>query len=106
MKKTILRFVVFGGLLLALTACSGKEDVSGSGPALDADAKELYTQSCASCHGNKLSDGYAPSLDGIGEKLTAEEIEDIIINGTGSMPKGILKGEEAKKVAEWLAEQN
>ncbi len=32
------------------------------------------------------------------------EIEKIIEKGRGSMSPGIIQGEDAKKVAEWLAE--
>lgn len=102
MKKTFL--VVFIGALLVSTlgACGGgnnNSDVHDS----EWSAEQLYGQSCASCHGMDLREGYAPDLDKIGSKYSSEEIEEIILNGKGSMPKGFLKGKDAKKVADWLA---
>ncbi|MCU9612966.1 cytochrome c [Caldibacillus lycopersici] len=86
--------------LFGLAACSSgnesKEPLTG---------EELFVQSCASCHGADLKSGYAADLDQIGTKYTAEEIEGIIINGYKKMPSGVLKGEDAEKVAQWLAEQ-
>lgn len=37
--------------------------------------------------------------------MSAEEIEKIIVDGKGSMPPGLLTGDDAKLVAEWLAEK-
>ncbi len=40
------------------------------------------------------------------DRRTSEtEIHDIIINGQGGMPGGIIKGEEAEAVAKWLSEK-
>ncbi|WAA12009.1 c-type cytochrome [Fervidibacillus halotolerans] len=104
MKK---RNMLLIGLLSVglLSACGGGNDSTENVHSSDLSGEELYMQSCSSCHGGDLKSGYAPDLDKIGSKFTAEEIEDIIVNGYKSMPKGILKGDDAKKVAEWLAEQ-
>ncbi|MFG6121086.1 MULTISPECIES: cytochrome c550 [Thalassobacillus] len=69
------------------------------------DPEEVFQNSCAACHGADLSGGNGPSLETIGSKYSAEEIEEIIINGKGSMPPGQAQGEEATLVAEWLAEK-
>jgi biotin synthase-like enzyme len=37
--------------------------------------------------------------------ISKEEILDIIENGKGGMPAGILKGEDAEAVASWLADK-
>jgi len=104
MKKKF--FFVFGSffLLLTLTACGGNNNSSG-GTTSDLTGEQLFAQSCSSCHGADLKKGYAPDLDKIGSKYSSDEIQNIIENGVGNMPKGILKGEDAKKVADWLATQ-
>lgn len=93
--------------MFLLAACGGKEESasSGDGGEVTTNGETLYAQSCASCHGEDLRSGYAPDLNEIGAKYSAEEIREIIENGKGQMPAGILKGEEAQAVAEWLAEQ-
>lgn len=49
--------------------------------------RSLYANACASCHGDKLQGGATiPSLVGIGERKTRDQIADIIRRGTGRMP--------------------
>ena len=67
---------------------------------------EAYTNSCAACHGADLSGAVGPALDTIGGKLSEEEIYDIIINGQGAMPGGIVERDEvAERIAKWLSEK-
>jgi YVTN family beta-propeller protein len=68
-------------------------------------AKAAYRQSCLACHGANLEGASGPALEGIGGKLTMEEIEHIIIHGQGSMPGRLVPDEDAKKIAEWLYEK-
>lgn len=99
-------FGVFVGLsVLILAACGGGGDENSDIHDSGLSAEQLFMQSCSSCHGTDTREGYAPKLDKIGSKYSSEEIEEIILNGTGSMPKGVLKGKDAKKVADWLATQ-
>jgi mono/diheme cytochrome c family protein len=101
-----------------LTACGGGDDETEqdtttteeqagdeqqTADAGDGDA--LFQQSCSSCHGGDLKSGGAPDLDKIGSKYSKDEIEEIIVNGKGGMPGGILSGEDADAVASWLAEK-
>ncbi|MGQ0439190.1 cytochrome c551, partial [Bacillus sp. B-TM1] len=51
-----------------------------------------------------LSGATGPDLRKVGQKYDAADIEKIIEKGRGSMSPGIIQGEDAKKVAEWLAE--
>ena len=67
------------------------------------DAEKIYNQKCSNCHGGNLSGGVGPNLTTIGGKLSQEEIEQVIANGQGAMPKGLIDGAEATAVAEWLA---
>lgn len=70
----------------------------------DTEGEKLYSRNCASCHGGDLSGDLAPDLRSIGSNMSVEEIEKVIIDGTGAMPPGILAGDEAREVAEWLSE--
>ncbi|AXH98482.1 cytochrome c [Sporosarcina sp. PTS2304] len=112
MKKQLLA-TLFGAALV-LGACGGSDD--SSAPADDAtndngaattdvDAEAVVQQNCASCHGGNLEGGMGPALDKIGGTLSQDEIHDVIVNGKGAMPPGIIKGEEADAVAAWLAEK-
>lgn len=78
-------------------------DEGTEGTTSSVNAEEIYKQSCASCHGGNLEGGVGPELAAIGGKYSAQEIEDIIKNGQGTMPPNIIQGEEATAVAEWLA---
>ena len=108
MKKWLVAILL--GVLLVLGACGGSGD-SGktggdSGGTTEASAgEELYKKQCASCHGADLAGVSGPGLENVGSHLSSDEILDIIENGQGSMPGGLLTGDDAKEVADWLAEQ-
>lgn len=80
----------------------------------DDPAKELMkTATCLSCHGDNLKGGNGfPSLRGIGDKLTKDDILGIIHNGQGGMPamtetakgKGLTDA-DIEKMADWLSKQ-
>jgi menaquinol-cytochrome c reductase cytochrome b/c subunit len=73
----------------------------------------LLDSSCITCHGTDIAGTQiAPSLRGIGDKLTADEIYDIIVKGTpnGGMPPQVamnpnLSEDDLRVLAEWLAKQ-
>ena len=118
MKKYLLALVLGSGIV-ALAACGGGGDTTnnaapggteapaagGDGTVDVAAAEALYKQSCASCHGGNLDGGFGPKLSQVGSKYSSEEIENIILNGQGSMQGGFLKGDDATLVANWLAQQ-
>ncbi len=81
------------------------EGTEGEGAAeVDEEAAaELYSQSCVQCHGQNLEGQVGPALNDVGSRLSKDEILDIIHNGKGSMPSGLLKGDDADTVATWLA---
>ena len=95
--------LILAGLVLSLTACSSSNEEESQ--KTQTEEEKIYASNCASCHGNAL-EGYAgPKLDGIGNSMSKEEILEIINNGAKGMPAGIIKGEDAEKVAAWLAEK-
>ncbi|MBS4208356.1 cytochrome c [Bacillus sp. FJAT-50079] len=94
-------------MAIILSACGGGDKNAGNGGEATAmDAEQLVNRSCISCHGENLEGrGNYPALNDVGSRLTEAEILDVIENGRPGMPKGIYKGEDAEKIAEWLAEK-
>ncbi|KAA9018332.1 cytochrome c551 [Niallia endozanthoxylica] len=117
--KKCLYGVVFVAFLSFISACGDgdeateqenapTEEQAAEEQAPTADAGEpdaKYQQSCSQCHGGDLVSGGAPDLNMIGSKYSQDEILEIIENGRGNMPGGLLTGEDAEAVASWLAEQ-
>ncbi|QSS98453.1 c-type cytochrome [Pontibacillus sp. ALD_SL1] len=66
------------------------------------DGYKIYSQNCASCHGDNLEGGNGPAL--IGVEYSADEIKDIAQNGIGGMPANIFQGsdEELDKLANFI----
>ena len=50
----------------------------------------MYKNSCSACHGGDLTGGVGPDLTKVGSKLSQEEMEKIINEGKGSMPKKLI----------------
>ncbi|KKE80614.1 cytochrome c [Oceanobacillus caeni] len=72
------------------------------------DPEEIFSANCSSCHGADLSGGAGPELTTIGSKYSADEISEIIQNGTdGGMPPfgGSLAPEEIELLSDWLSEK-
>lgn len=106
MNKKLLA-AIFGSVLV-LGACGGGGDTGSNdegGSSTTVDAEAVVQQKCISCHGDNLDNGSAPAIDKIGATHSEEEIHDIIVDGQGSMPGGIIKGEDAEAVAAWLADK-
>lgn len=123
MKKSLLALLF--GLVLILAACGGggddgaseepadtndgaatEETTEDDGAAVDSAAgEEVYQTSCASCHGADLTGGAGPDLTQVGSNLSEDEIRDVIVNGRGSMPGGLVDGEDLDAVVAWLSEQ-
>lgn len=112
MKKKLLALLFGTALVFSLAACGGGNDDAGEDTGTDnggettadaGDAEALYEKSCMSCHAADLSGGAGPNLQKAGAKYSEDEIHDIIVNGKGAMPSGLLNDDEATTVAEWLA---
>lgn len=114
MRNPIIPYLItaiFGILLIIVLSSVGftkikHEAREGDSAVVIADPEEIYSASCASCHGGDLEGAMGPALDDVGAKYDVDEIADIIENGLGTdMPGGLVKGEEQQLLAEWLAEQ-
>lgn len=113
MNKKLLALIFGAGLVLA--ACGGGDDnadnstdkSTDSGTTTETasvDAEKIVSAKCISCHGQNLEgQGNFPALNDVGSRLSQDEILAIIENGKGAMPGGIISGDEAQAVAEWLA---
>lgn len=109
MKKKMWALLMSTGLAIGLAACGGggddNDNNAGGGETAANDAESIYQTSCVSCHGENLEGRNGPALDKIGAELSQDEIHDVIENGRPGMPAGIIKGDDADKVAAWLAEK-
>lgn len=107
-------------MVLAVSACGGGEQAeqpNNNQPAAEqptetptadagfdaAAAEAAYQQRCIGCHGKDLEGVSGPALTDIGARMTQEEILDILNNGKGAMPGGLVSGDEASNLAAWLA---
>lgn len=115
MKKQLMA-LLFGSALV-LGACGGGGEETSEQPAetpeetpeestSSVDPEQVVQQNCISCHGENLEgQGNFPALNDVGSRLSEEEIREVIANGQGAMPAGIIEGEEADAVAQWLSEK-
>ena len=107
-------FAVLFGLLLpywALSKEGGEEASPEKVAASDEEAKQLFQTNCGACHtlARAGTDGIVgPNLDDLLGQGTPEanqqRVENVIQNGfEGRMPAGILQGEDAELVANFVA---
>lgn len=71
-----------------------------SADAGDFDPEAHAQENCISCHGSSFEGGVGPSL--VATELPQEDIEEILINGKGSMPPGLVPEENVAAMAEWV----
>jgi cytochrome c551 len=105
--KSLVGLLV-GGLVLSLgLAFSGigvhTDAEDGAAPAAPTaeEVQATVQSSCLSCHGNDLKGGAGPSLHNLDQKYDQDEIAEILKNGKGGMPGGLVPGLE-DAVAEYL----
>ena len=105
MKKKWLATFMLGSALM-LGACGGESGTEDKDAGTTDASEQVAQQRCATCHGGNLQGmGNTPALNDIGSRYSEEEILNIIVNGQGNMPGGLVKGEEAEALAAWLAEK-
>jgi menaquinol-cytochrome c reductase cytochrome b/c subunit len=69
---------------------------------------ELYQKNaCIKCHGDQLQGVNGPSLLGVGNRRSAEDMIKYMNEGKGTMPAGMFQGSvtEQKVLADWLVKQ-
>lgn len=108
-------YVGFGLVVPGLVLVNKEAEAGGVGALRTTDmtaaeerGKQLFRQSCASCHSLDAVNAHGvtgPSLDEIGE-IAPERVVNAIENGgtgQGLMPAGLLEGQEAQDVAEYVS---
>lgn len=112
MKKKLLALLMGTSLVFALAACGGDDEATDDGDTGETtestdssgvDAEQVFSQSCAACHGGDLTGGVGPDISKVGSNLSSDEIKTIILEGRGAMPAQNLDDAEATAVADWLA---
>jgi cytochrome c551 len=103
MKKKLVALLMGTTVVLSLAACGGGDKATDTPAA--GDGEKLYGQKCAACHGQNLEGLTGLPLNKIGAKLSKDQIEKVILEGqnNNAMPKGMLTGDDAATVAEWLS---
>ncbi|KIL49958.1 cytochrome c551 [Jeotgalibacillus soli] len=106
MKKGWIGTILSASLMLTACGGAGNDQSSGGASTDSTDPEGIYAgSSCIGCHGENLEGASGPSLQEIGSSLTKDEILETIVEGKGRMPGGLLEGEQAEAVAEWLSEK-
>ena len=111
---TVAVAALFGvGIPVAVGFLNGDEQTkqAQSGIELNEDQKRgrmLFGRSCGQCHTLKAANSVAtvgPSLDAMRppEKLVLDAIEKGRARGNGQMPSELVQGEDAQKVAKFVA---
>jgi mono/diheme cytochrome c family protein len=103
---------LFGLVVPAIVLSSDQAAAGPGGEKLSADmqsGRQLFTDKCATCHALEDSGAVGrvgPDLDVLAptEGLTVNAIKEGRARGKGQMPAQLLEGEDAKHVAEYIAE--
>ncbi|WOV85528.1 cytochrome c [Sporosarcina jeotgali] len=74
-----------------------KEDAGASS---EFDAEAVAQQKCIGCHGGDLEGAVGPSLHG--EDKDAKELHEIIKNGKGGMPAGLIPDENIDAMVDYI----
>lgn len=88
---------------IAEEGAQGEEGAEGGegASAGEFDPEAVAQQKCISCHGSSYEgQGNFPSL--VGTELSEEEIADILANGKGAMPGGLVEAENIDAMAAWV----
>lgn len=67
-----------------------------------ASPEDIYKQNCISCHGDAYQGGVGPALKGVGDRLSVDEVKDVIANGRGGMPPGLVEEQNIDAMAEYI----
>ncbi|AEH47192.1 cytochrome c550 [Parageobacillus thermoglucosidasius] len=94
----------FKGLGDAKELAKEKKGGEKTEQAAAANPEQFYQQTCSSCHGQNYEGGVGPALKGVGDRLSPDEIKNVLQNGRGSMPPGLVPSDKLDEMAKWLSE--
>ena len=89
-----LLIMAMGVLLVAGTGEQGEETVL--------TPEEIYAQNCLACHGENYEGAMGPELVNVGDRLSEDEIREVLVNGRGAMPGNLVPNESLDEMVEWL----
>jgi len=100
MRKTLLIILLLALALLVVAACGGGGDSGGGGGDTDVAAgQKLYAQAvlgaqagCSTCHSLDGSTIVGPSMQGVGGRLSADEIRTSILDPDAALSEGFTAG--------------
>ena len=110
-------FVKITGLLLPLAIGCGEKETDTAGPAIEetdvitnppppdepvTEGQVTFENSCSGCHGADGDSGSSPQLSSVVPPLSDEELTDVIVNGKGSMPGGLVQEADVPALVSYL----
>ncbi len=101
MKRYLVALVGISAIMALVVAGCGGSSSNGT-----SSSKDLFVESCGSCHVLKAagtSGKVGPSLDK--KKSSKSKIEKQIKDGSKGMPAGLLSGEDATKVTDYVSSE-
>lgn len=105
-RRTLVLKITFFSILLIACSCSSEPKATASkNEGKEPQAKELFEQNCASCHGVDGKLGNSGAKDLTQTTLSDEEVLKIISEGKNGMPpmKGLLETDKnISAVAEYI----
>ncbi|HEY53446.1 MAG TPA: cytochrome c [Caldilineae bacterium] len=100
MRKTLLVILVLPLALMVVAACGGGGDSGGGGGDADVQAgQKLFAKAvlgsqagCSTCHSLDGSVVVGPSMQGVGSRLSADEIRTSILDPDAVLAEGFTAG--------------
>jgi cytochrome c551 len=115
--RPLLAVTAIAGSLAFAAGCGGDDDDGGGGGGATTGAQttetgggtadaaqQTFASTCGGCHtlsAANTSGQVGPNLDDLAPDQA--RVEEAIESGPGSMPEGLLSGQEAEDVAEYVA---
>lgn len=108
MRNPLVPFVLLAAVAAVTFGLALWHPFSPSAPAATAPSSgdaargaSIFAGTCAGCHGADASGGIGPNLHESG--LTAAEVAAVVATGRGTMPAGLVSGQDLSDVAAYVA---
>jgi len=95
-----------------MMACTGKEDDTGSSDTdtdTDTDTEQVdgatvFADNCAVCHGADGTGGAGTDLTAVVPGMTEEDVQDVVLNGSGNMGAISVSEDKAAAVSTYVVD--